>query len=517
MSTALISRLRTRVSLLLARWLVDIEYYLDRYPDVRAAGIDPIRHFAECGYAMPIRAANPLMERAILRISPLLALAVVALRLQRDDWLQCFVAQYHELSCGDQGCEYLFARWVARQVVTWIENDSRLGRGDGNRIVGTTLPIARMGEVRSWLSIIEIDPPALHRFSSPRVWGAHVEPIPREITVPALWSATVQNASVFGAMQVAANGYFVAYEPAADPNLSFAAGQHRYVVNCYPPQNNKIFAHVPSQSTCEVNEAILLGGRCGNNYFHFLIEYLSKGYIIERQNLSGNIPLIIPDELFPSQMEALKVFFPQRTFITLLNHDRLDVKRLHIPSLMTYFPDALEITDWKKEGIRRASLQWLRDRAYKAIEIDDEPLSSKSRIYLARRHGRNIINSVDIENVFVKYGFAIIDPTKLSFREQVRLFSEASHIAGPLGAAFSNIVFCRSGTKILGLGSRYAVTSSLYQNIAELMGGHCTHLLSEWQLRDLTYLRKNIISLRQGSFKIDTHRLERLLKIWAPQ
>ncbi|MCJ2016186.1 glycosyltransferase family 61 protein [Methylobacterium sp. E-065] len=516
MSTNRRSGLRTRVSLLLARKLVDAEYYLDRYPDVRAAGVDPIRHFAECGYAVPIRAANPSMERAIIRLSPLLALAVVLLPIRRDDWVQCFVAHYQDLWCGDLGLKFRFARWVARLLAT-----RAMGSGPAaaslQRIVGTTLPIARIGEDRAWLSVTKIDPPETHRFSSPRVWGANRAPIPREVTIPALWSATVRDANVFGAMQIAANGHFVAHEPAADPGLSFAAGQHRHVITCYTPQANKIVARIPSQPARKIDEAILLGGRCSNNYFHFLIEYLSRGYIIGRQGLARDLPLIVPENLFPSEIEALELFFPERTVIALSSQERLDVKRLHIPSLMTYLPDALEITDWKKEGFRRASLQWLRDRAYQALELDDTPRIETSRIFLARRRGRNIINAAAIEDVFASHGFAIVDPSVLTFREQVQLFAGASHIAGPLGAAFSNVVFCKSGTAVLGLGSRYAVTSSLYQNITELMGGHCTHLLSDRRIRDLRHLNKNIISLRQGGYEINTERLERLLTLWATE
>ncbi|QGY01256.1 hypothetical protein MMSR116_04565 [Methylobacterium mesophilicum SR1.6/6] len=83
MSAVLISSLRARVSLFLARKPVDAEYYLNCYPDARAAGVDPIRHFAECGHAVPICAAT--MERAIIRLSPFLALAAVVLPIRRDD------------------------------------------------------------------------------------------------------------------------------------------------------------------------------------------------------------------------------------------------------------------------------------------------------------------------------------------------------------------------------------------------------------------------------------------------
>lgn len=513
MSAVLISSLRARVSLFLAGKLVDAEYYLNRYPDVRAAGVDPVRHFAECGYAVPIRAANPSMERAIIKLSPFLALAAVLLPIRRDDWVQCFVAHYQELWCGDLGLEFRFARWVARLLAARATG-SGPDAANLERIVGTTLPIARIGDEHPWLTLRRMDPPETHRFSSPRVWERRGALVAREVTLPPLWCATVQNASVFGAMQVAASGHFVSYEPAADPSLSFAAGQFRHVIACYAAQDNKIVARLPDAATSRLDEAILLGGRCSNNHFHFLIEYLSRGYLIDRLGLPDDIPLVISDNLFPSQMEALELFFPGRKFVAVSSRERLDVVRLHIPSLMTYLPDALEVTDWKKEGLRFASLDWLRRRAYEALNLEDDAPSQPSRIFLARRRGRNIVNADEVEAVFARHGFAIVDPSTLSFIEQVRLFAAATHVAGPLGAAFSNTIFCRPGTSVLGLGSRYAVTSSLFQNLAELMGCDCIHLLSDKRKRDFVRLSANKISLRQGSYAINTRRLDGLLRTW---
>ncbi len=504
--------------LLAARWLVDPVFYLDRYPDVRAAGVDPIRHFAECGYAIPIRAPNPFMERAIIRVSPLLALAVSVLHLQRDDWLQCFVERYIDLSCGDLGFEYRFARWVMRRIAVRGQDLTEDDRAAQKRIIGRRLPVARIVDrAHDWISLKDLDPPRTHRFTSPRLWNARRPVVQRAVSLPGLWCADVRGARVFGSMQVVANGHFLAYEPAADPRLSFTAGQYRHIITCFADHENMVLARMPEGPRLQVDEAILLGGRCSNNYFHFLIEYLSKGYVIERADLPASVPLIISDDLFPAQIEAVELLFSGRQVLRLPVSRTLDVGRLHIPSLMTYLPDALEVTDWKKEGLRRENLDWLRTRVFSVLagEADDDR-PAPSRIYLARSRGRNILNATAVASVFRDHGFTIVDPSGLPFRDQVRMFAAASHIAGPVGAAFSNIVFCRPGTAILGLGSRHGLTSSLYQNLAEVMDCDCTHLVSDKRLRDRLYLRKNIISLRQGSYTINIDQLDRLLRAWSP-
>jgi capsular polysaccharide biosynthesis protein len=55
--------------------------------------------------------------------------------------------------------------------------------------------------------------------------------------------------------------------------------------------------------------------------------------------------------------------------------------------------------------------------------------------------------------VLAPFGFDVIDPGELSFREQVELFSQASVVIAPHGAALANLVFCRPATRILEIFS----------------------------------------------------------------
>ena len=73
------------------------------------------------------------------------------------------------------------------------------------------------------------------------------------------------------------------------------------------------------------------------------------------------------------------------------------------------------------------------------------------RIFLARKNNQRIVNTSEIENIFIKYGFEIVYCEDLSFREQVRLFKNAEFVAGPTGAAMTNILFCNPGTKFICL------------------------------------------------------------------
>lgn len=85
---------------------------------------------------------------------------------------------------------------------------------------------------------------------------------------------------------------------------------------------------------------------------------------------------------------------------------------------------------------------------------------SHRRIYLSRRLGttyrpdyRPLINEAMVEEVFRRHGYAVVYPETLGFADQIGLFRQASHIAGPSGSGMLNAIFSEPGTKILDMES----------------------------------------------------------------
>jgi capsular polysaccharide biosynthesis protein len=60
---------------------------------------------------------------------------------------------------------------------------------------------------------------------------------------------------------------------------------------------------------------------------------------------------------------------------------------------------------------------------------------------------RLLMPANEICEVAEQAGFQLIAPEEHSVADQVRLFAAARAIAGPDGAAFTNMLFCRQGTK----------------------------------------------------------------------
>jgi capsular polysaccharide biosynthesis protein len=72
-------------------------------------------------------------------------------------------------------------------------------------------------------------------------------------------------------------------------------------------------------------------------------------------------------------------------------------------------------------------------------------------LYVSRKnfHNRRWVNEIEAEEMFLKKGFKIISPEKISFQDQVSIFSSAYNVAGSLGAGLSNICFSPPATKIM--------------------------------------------------------------------
>ena len=96
-------------------------------------------------------------------------------------------------------------------------------------------------------------------------------------------------------------------------------------------------------------------------------------------------------------------------------------------------------------------------RAMVASVAPDRPTR---KLYVSRlRHGqasgstRRLVNEVEVAERLAKLGFEILEPERLSMREQIKTFAEAAIVVGPSGSGMFNTVFCTPGTRIVDIES----------------------------------------------------------------
>jgi capsular polysaccharide biosynthesis protein len=96
---------------------------------------------------------------------------------------------------------------------------------------------------------------------------------------------------------------------------------------------------------------------------------------------------------------------------------------------------------------------WGADWAVASVRalFDVAPRSPSRRLLLSRADMtyRRIANEPELAELLCARGFEVLVPGRLPFAEQIAAFRDASHIVGPHGGAFGNLLFCAPGTHVL--------------------------------------------------------------------
>lgn len=78
------------------------------------------------------------------------------------------------------------------------------------------------------------------------------------------------------------------------------------------------------------------------------------------------------------------------------------------------------------------------------------------KLYVTRSRttqGSTLLNHEEIQGLFLRRGFEVISPETISVDAQLRLFAQASHIAGEYGSGLHNSIFSPPGTPVMCLQS----------------------------------------------------------------
>lgn len=341
-----------------------------------------------------------------------------------------------------------------------------------------------------------IYPAHTYRFTNPKVFGENSKKTSFEVEIAATELWVINDIQVVGSFILLKNETILNYEPAAHPSNGFVAGTWHYLIGVKNEPNTGILSFFYEEERT-LNEAILISGRCSTNYFHWLIEYLPKFLAVDLSNIDQSVPVIVDAELLPQQIESLKVFSKGRQIFFYDHKTLLHVKKLYVPSTHTFHPDRLDIPFWKGSGLSIEHINFLRTGVASAFRISYEPRVNRNKIYLARKGARSLKNSDEIINVMQKEGFEIVYPESLTFQEQVQLFNSSALIVGPAGAAFSNIIFCRPGTKILSFVAKHNKEYCMQSNLAQCAGADYSFITGDpvvprgKVLSDMDYMHVN--------------------------
>jgi len=230
-------------------------------------------------------------------------------------------------------------------------------------------------------------------------------------------------------------------------------------------------------------EAACFSDSCSPNYAHWLTEILPRIYMFANIDKYKNVPLLVDKEYHENVLESLKLIVSDIERVKFLESgDIVHVDLLHVMSPTGYIPFKRRTSSPEEHShgiFSHTALLLMRDYLQKSINIITR--TDKLKIFLRRNsHIRSVTNEKIIEESLVKQGFTVIEPEKLSFREQIKIFSQAEIVVGATGSAIANMIFCKPKTRIVILIPEFANTSYWYwQNIASAVGNMVTYVVGE--------------------------------------
>lgn len=268
----------------------------------------------------------------------------------------------------------------------------------------------------------------------------------------------------------------------------------------------------------KINKAISLLGCCTGNYAHWLTETLPKLLFIDSLQGFDEYPLLVDSWIHPNFIDSINLIKKfDRELIRVSRWESVQVESLIDISPTAYVPPEHRYFHEKKIlGIPCANdfpfsymaLNLLKNQALHILKI--EAPEKRQKIFLHRSKGscgntRHVKNIDAVAEVMKSHGYIFLDPASLSFNEQVVVFSTASHIVSPLGAALSNMIFAPTGCKVIGLSPYYE--NANYYYFSNFMGvlGHQLHYILGHQVSDTGHILHRDYEVNIDSLKMALH------------
>jgi hypothetical protein len=229
-------------------------------------------------------------------------------------------------------------------------------------------------------------------------------------------------------------------------------------------------------------EEVLYVGTRAHNWYHWIANVLPALDVANHGNLPRHVPVLLPKEAqhVPQMLQALEVFLAGREVVWLGLGDLVRVDNLYwADSPVDDAPFALIGPERRPLSLHPIAMQRFRTRVVDAVRTHVPVGTLPSRAFLARRpNSKRPYNGDEVERWALDEGFEPVYLEELSFAEQVALFREATHVVGPTGAAFTNILFAGSSLRALRLHGGAHDYENFFANLAAVSGAQIFDLPS---------------------------------------
>lgn len=228
-----------------------------------------------------------------------------------------------------------------------------------------------------------------------------------------------------------------------------------------------------------IPRGIFLGGNGATNYYHLLVEILPRLQHVLSDPRFGSYPLLVDQsvEQIPNYRQLIAIASGGHPFLALPGHRAFRVGSLAYVSTPNAVPFNLRddvAPEVEQTLTRPSSIDFLRSRFFGAVGAATVELPK--RVFLARKPGLRDYNQHEIGVLFGHHGFVAVHMEDLPVAQQVQVMRNADIIAGPSGAAWANLTFCRKGAEALCWMADTHGDCAVYSNLAKTAGVNLHYL-----------------------------------------
>lgn len=226
-----------------------------------------------------------------------------------------------------------------------------------------------------------------------------------------------------------------------------------------------------------IEEALFIGTRAPDNYYHWLINGLSQLFVANgAKDLPRDVPVIVPERVkfTPQFSESLKVVSENRPIVFMADDDIIYAKRLWVidPPPVYDTPLSLDVEKRIRLPFHEQALLDFRRRILSEYGLGNEANGTKRKLFLIRpTDDARSEHQNQLLEIARGAGYEPFRPETHSFEEQVRQFAITDRIIGPSGAAFTNLLFTVPNSRSLILKARFLPRENFFANLAGISDG----------------------------------------------
>lgn len=232
-------------------------------------------------------------------------------------------------------------------------------------------------------------------------------------------------------------------------------------------------------------EVIFMGGTFSFNYYHLLIEILSKVQFFESIPNHRNLKVIMDKSA--SENKNLKEI--SSYFLKDYKIEFLDSKKYYQFSKLWFITSPNSTVQNINESEKylttftktsKDSINYLRKVCLEQTNFSEKKTDLHAKIFLARKSKFRVYNESEILAIAERYGFKAFYFEELNIQEQISIMKNAKYVVGPSGAAWTNIIFCeeKQTRGLIWLGNVWG-DFSVYSTLAKISDISLYHLRFE--------------------------------------